>query len=164
MTHALYMTFYIDIQHASAEKIPFDDQQLQAWACLVLRATHKDAAELTLRLVNIDEITALNATYRHQQKPTNVLAFPSELPVAIELDCPFLGDVVICPAVLQTEAEALHQPLEAHWALIVMHGVLHLLGYDHIEEHDAQIMQAIEIDLLKKLGFDNPYHEALHLD
>lgn len=158
------MTFYIDIQHAASDEIPFDDQTLQNWASLVLKITQQEAAELTIRLVDSDEITELNATYRQQPKPTNVLAFPSELPEEIVLDCPFLGDVIICPAVLQHESKTLNKTLESHWALIVMHGVLHLLGYDHIKEDDAHVMQSVEINLLKQLGFENPYLQDAHFE
>lgn len=149
------MTFHIDIQHAS-DDVPITDDQLIKWANLTLKP-YKDSAELTLRFVNIDEITHLNKTYRKIDKPTNVLAFPSNLPKEILLDYPLLGDVIICPEVLLQESKTLDTPLDAHWAHIIIHGILHLLGYDHISDADADIMQAIEITLLEQLGIDNPY-------
>jgi len=152
------MTYHIDIQHASQETIPVDDDTLIHWAQLALE-TAQDSAELTLRIVDEAEITALNGTYRKQNKATNVLAFPSHLPATIELDCPFLGDVILCPTVIQYESIDLKKPLEAHWALIVIHGILHLLGYDHIQDKDADIMQGLEKKLLLQLGFDDPYLE-----
>ena len=148
--------YHIDIQHACEEQIPITDELLCTWTQQAL-ATELDSAELTIRLVDLDEITHLNHYYRKQNKPTNVLAFPANLPTGITLDIPLLGDVIICPAVLQQESITLNKPLTAHWALIVTHGVLHLLGYDHIEDDDATVMQALEIKLLAKLGFDNPY-------
>jgi probable rRNA maturation factor len=151
------MSYHIDLQHACDDPIPVNDQSLQTWAELAL-LEHMDSAELTLRLVDSTEITELNHSYRQQNKPTNVLAFPSELPDNIELDYPLLGDVIICPQVLQQESQELGKSLEEHWAHIVIHGVLHLLGYDHIKDSDAEIMQALEVKLLSKLGFANPYH------
>jgi len=109
--------------------------------------------------VDSEEITYLNHAYRKKNKPTNVLAFPANLPDNIGLDYPLLGDVIICPLVLKQESLSLDKPLTAHWAHIVIHGVLHLLGYDHINEEDADKMQAVEIKLLTQLGFDNPYQE-----
>lgn len=148
--------YLIDIQHACKENIPVTDDLLIRWAQLTL-ATQRESAELTIRLVDTDEITHLNHYYRKKNKPTNVLAFPANLPNGITLDYPLLGDVIICPAVLKQESLTQNKPLIAHWALIVIHGVLHLLGYDHIEDDEAMVMQALEIQLLATSGFDNPY-------
>ncbi|ARG97436.1 rRNA maturation RNase YbeY [Legionella micdadei] len=150
------MNYHIDLQHACAHSIPVADELLIQWAELTL-AEHKETAELTLRLVDEEEMTHLNHTYRQQNKTTNVLAFPSAIPDDIELDFPLLGDVIICPSVLQRESQELGKPVNEHWAHIVIHGVLHLLGYDHIKDSDAEIMQALEIKLLAHLGFANPY-------
>ena len=155
------MNYHIDIQHACEDTIPITDETFSEWATLVL-STQRDSAELTLRLVDRDEITQLNDCYRKQNKATNVLAFPANIPDNITLDYPLLGDVIICPHVLQEESISLNKPLIAHWALIVIHGILHLLGYDHIEDNDATIMQALEIKLLAQLGFDNPYQIEDH--
>ncbi|KTC78302.1 rRNA maturation RNase YbeY [Legionella brunensis] len=158
------MSYHIDLQLACEEAIPVDKNSLISWAQLPL-IEHLDSAELTLRLVDKEEIRQLNHTYRNQDKATNVLAFPSTIPDNIELEYPLLGDVIICPAVLQAESIDLDKPLTAHWAHIVIHGVLHLLGYDHIENNDKEIMQALEIKLLAKLGFANPYQpEDNHLE
>lgn len=158
------MTFHIDIQHASSTETPINDQKIIDLANLVLHHEKRNETELTIRLVDVDEITFLNTTYRHQPKPTNVLAFPSQLPAGVELEYHFLGDVIICPEILQQESVTLNKSLESHWALIVIHGILHLLGYDHIKDDEAITMQAIEIKLLKQLGFDNPYDEDEHLE
>lgn len=146
----------IDIQHSSKENIPVSDDILTQWVSMVL-PPEKSHFELTVRLVDRLEITELNRTYRKQDKATNVLAFPSTLPDEIMQLHPFLGDIIICPAVLMEESSAQNTPLIAHWAHIVIHGVLHLLGHDHIKDEDAAMMQAIETQLLKTLGFDNPY-------
>ena len=150
------MTYYIDIQNATENAPPLTEAQVNKWASLALRDQQTDA-ELTIRLVSPQEMIDLNHTYRKQNKTTNVLAFPCSLPDDIELECPLLGDVIICPEVLLEESIQFHKSLEEHWALIVIHGVLHLLGYDHIEDKDALIMQGIEIKLLAELGYANPY-------
>lgn len=150
------MHYLIDIQHASKDAIPIADSTLIEWATLAL-TTHRSHCELTVRLVDPEEITHLNTTYRKQAKATNVLAFPSQVPETVPLEYPLLGDVVICPAVLQEESATLDVPLIAHWAHIVIHGILHLLGYDHIEEQDTHLMQTREVALLNQLHFDNPY-------
>ena len=150
------MTYHIDIQNASTNTIPLSDSELTLLAELALRDHQKDA-ELTIRLVDAEEMIHLNDTYRKQNKTTNVLAFPSLLPEGIELECPLLGDVIICPEVLLSESQQLNKTLKEHWSLIIMHGVLHLLGYDHIKEDDAVVMQALEIKLLSEIGYANPY-------
>lgn len=150
------MTYYIDIQNATDDSLAMDEKQLTHIASLVLKEYPNDA-ELTVRFVTPQEITYLNNTYRKKNKPTNVLAFPSKLPEQIQLECPFLGDVIICPQVLLMESKELNKTLNAHWTLILIHGILHLLGYDHIKDDDALLMQAIEIKLLAELGYANPY-------
>lgn len=157
------MTYHIDIQHASPQKIPIDDETLIKWSTATL-VSEKDCAEVTLRIVDRDEITHLNSTYRKQDKATNVLAFPADLPSHIQLDCHFLGDVILCADVIKQESIDLKKSLESHWALMVIHGILHLLNYDHIQEDDAAIMQALEIKLLAQLGFDNPYNEDQEIE
>lgn len=153
------MSYLIDLQHACEEDtIPVSDESLIAWATLPLKQ-QTDSAELTVRLVPVAEIISLNTLYRNQPKATNVLAFPAEVPPGIELEYPLLGDVVICPEILLQESIEQQKALEHHWAHIVIHGVLHLLGFDHIDDNDAKIMQAEEVNLLAQLGFANPYHE-----
>lgn len=112
-------------------------------------------AELCLRVVDEAESEAMNTQYRGQHKPTNVLSFPSGLPESF--DPPLLGDLVICASVVAREAEEQGKTLQAHWAHMLVHGVLHLLGFDHVEDGEAELMEAREIAILKKLGFANPY-------
>lgn len=155
------MTYHIDVQHACDSQVLIADELLTLWAETTLQAL-RPAGELTIRLVEIEEMTTLNHTYRQQNKPTNVLAFPQQLPDVVEIDCPLFGDIIICPAVLATEAAP--ASLTAHWAHIVIHGVLHLLGYDHIQPQEARVMEEQEIALLAKLGYDNPYLEDQNLE
>jgi len=117
-----------------------------------------DAVELSIRIVDTEESAELNQTYRHKTGPTNVLSFPFEAPEAIDFEEPeLLGDLVICaPVVAQEATEQKKQP-QSHWAHMVIHGTLHLLGYDHIEDADAHEMETLEIKLMEKLGYDNPY-------
>lgn len=150
------MTYYIDIQNATKDHIPVNDAELTKLASLALR-DHQNDAELTIRLVDSEEMVYLNNSYRKQNKTTNVLAFPSSLPEGIELECPLLGDIIICPEVLLEESKQYDKAITEHWSLIVIHGVLHLLGYDHINDDDARIMQSLEIKLLAELGYGNPY-------
>jgi probable rRNA maturation factor len=111
--------------------------------------------ELLIRLVDKTEIQHLNKTYRGNDKPTNVLSFPSKLPK--EIDIAILGDVVICIAVVQIEAKAQNKSFENHLMHMAVHGVLHLLGYDHIKDNEADDMESLEIQILKKLGVENLY-------
>ena len=106
------------------------------------------------------ESQALNKQYRQQDKPTNVLAFPFAAFPDIEISDPIIGDIVICAAIVNQEATQQHKSQNEHWAHIVIHGVLHLLGYDHIEAADANIMEPLEIDLLQQLGYANPYEQS----
>jgi len=152
------MATYIDIQHATAKPVEINDEQLLKWAKITLM-DEVDSAELTIRLADTDEIMQLNQTYRKQNKPTNVLAFPANLPDNIELDTRLLGDIIICPEVVYEECKQLNKSIESHFALMVIHGVLHLLGYDHIDDKDTEIMQNKEINILKEIGFANPYLE-----
>ena len=144
----------IDIQYAMAvDGIPSEDA-IRQWVLQALPEENKEA-ELTVRIVDEAEITALNHQYRGKDGPTNVLSFPYEgIPgVASEL----LGDIVICAPVVASEAIAQDKPLDAHWAHIVVHGVLHLLGYDHQHDDHAHQMEAREAELLASLGYANPY-------
>lgn len=150
------MTHHIDIQHASNDSIPLNDEELIKLANLAL-GERLHSAELTIRLVDAEEMIHLNNTYRQQNKTTNVLSFPSSLPKEIQLDFPFIGDVIICPEVLAKESVEQNKTLQEHWSLILIHGVLHLLGYDHIKDDEAEVMQALEIQLLAEMGYSNPY-------
>ncbi|RNC77153.1 rRNA maturation RNase YbeY [Piscirickettsia salmonis] len=132
------------------------EEAMSRWVEYAIRG-RRQAAELCVRIVEKDEIHALNATYRHKDQPTNVLSFPAELPK--ELKSPLLGDIVICKAIVEQEAIEQEKLLEAHWAHMLVHGVLHLLGFDHIDDKDADAMETLEIDILSQLGYANPYQQ-----
>ncbi|WP_371377193.1 rRNA maturation RNase YbeY [Thalassotalea aquiviva] len=148
---------YVDIQRASEHpKLP-SDQQIQTWVDLVLGKYARDF-ELTVRLVDREESQQLNHQYRHKDKPTNVLSFPFEVPEGIEME--LLGDLVICAEVVETEAKNQNKPLNNHWAHMIVHGCLHLLGYDHIRDDEAVEMEAIEVALLEQIGIPDPYQDS----
>jgi probable rRNA maturation factor len=115
------------------------------------------AAEMTIRIVDEAEMTNLNGTYRGKAYPTNVLSFPFDMPEDVDLELPILGDLVICASVVIKEAREQHKTVAAHWAHMVVHGTLHLLGYDHVKDSEAESMEAEEINILKSLGFSDPY-------
>ena len=150
------MHVQLDIQMAISEDEaePPSTQQLQHWVELALADRTQDA-ELTIRIVDEPEITELNRQYRRKDGPTNVLSFPFESD--IELETPLLGDLVICAPVVAREASEQQKSLQAHWAHMVIHGTLHLLGYDHLTETQANEMESREITILQQLGFSNPY-------
>lgn len=149
------MTLELDLQIAlDMPGLPVE-AEFRRWAeaALVVANYSKDA-ELTIRIVNEVESAALNESYRHKSGPTNVLSFPAEAPP--EVESVLLGDIVICAPVLLREAIAQEKKTAAHWAHLVAHGVLHLLGYDH-DEAQAEAMESLEIRILAGLGYADPY-------
>ncbi len=147
-------TLEIDLQIASQSQDLPTELQLKTWAQAALNSRRANA-ELSLRIVDEDESQQLNGQYRQKDKPTNVLSFPADLPE--ELQLPLLGDLVICAPVVAREAEDQNKALDAHWAHMLVHGTLHLLGYDHIDETDATEMEALETQIITELGFAPPY-------
>jgi probable rRNA maturation factor len=146
----------LDIQIATAADNLPTAAQFQQWADLAL-ADQSQVFEVTLRLVDEPESAELNLRYRHKKGATNILSFPFEVPEGIDLN--LLGDLVICAPVIEKEALTQHKQLLSHWAHIVIHGILHLRGYDHIEEEEALNMEAKEIAVLNTLNISNPYQE-----
>lgn len=145
----------LDLQVASqAADLPAE-AQLRQWCELALRQRQADS-ELTIRLVDEAEGRELNRTWRHKDYATNVLSFPADVPDEL-LDIPLLGDLVICVPVVEREAAEQGKAPAAHWAHLVIHGCLHLLGYDHIEDAEAEEMEALERQLLAELGYPDPY-------
>ncbi|ACO77144.1 putative metalloprotease [Azotobacter vinelandii CA] len=144
----------LDLQVASVRPLPAEDD-FRRWCELALRQRSADS-ELTIRLVDEEEGRELNRTWRHKDYPTNVLSFPAEVPEGL-LDIPLLGDLVICVPVVEREAAEQDKAADAHWAHLVIHGCLHLLGYDHIEDAEAEEMESLERDLLAELGYPDPY-------
>jgi len=147
----------LDIQRiVDLDFLPNDDD-FQLWVEKAL-ADYSQDAEVVIRIVDIQEMTELNSQYRGKQGATNILSFPFDLPDGVE-GIDLLGDLVVCAAVLEQEAAQQNKVLSAHWAHIVIHGVLHLLGYDHLADDEAIEMESKEILLLQKLHIDNPYQE-----
>ena len=130
-------------------------QTLRRIAEAALRTCGREAA-LSIRLVDEPEGRTLNRDYRHKDYATNVLSFPADVPEGL-LDIPLLGDLVICVPVVEREAAEQGKSLEAHWAHLVIHGCLHLLGYDHIDDDEAEEMEGLEQNLLADLGHPDPY-------
>ncbi|MGV6988586.1 rRNA maturation RNase YbeY [Testudinibacter sp. P80/BLE/0925] len=145
----------VDLQLACENTAGLPTQaEIELWAQSAVKPSLDDV-EMTVRIVDEAESQALNRTYRGKDYPTNVLSFPFEAPVEVEL--PLLGDLVICRQVVEREAAEQQKPLSAHWAHMVVHGSLHLLGYDHIDDDEAEEMESLETEIMQSLGFDDPY-------
>jgi len=152
------MKLHVEIQTASTEPAP-DEDDIRSWIAAALAGGARSAdSEICVRLVDSDEMSKLNRDYRAKEGPTNVLSFPADLPT--ELEQPLLGDIVICAPVVRTEAAQQHKSLRAHWAHMTIHGTLHLLGYDHIEDYQAAAMEALETRILEQLNFACPYRDT----
>ncbi len=150
------MNIELDYQVATDRPGLPEDAEVLAWVSAAL-AGRREEAELTVRVVGEAESAELNGRYRGKRGPTNVLSFPFEAPPGVDL--PLLGDLVVCAPVVAREAADQNKPEEAHWAHMVVHGCLHLLGYDHIGEEQAEAMERLETDILAGLGYPNPYEE-----
>ncbi len=153
------MILTVDIQNASTEAVP-DEDDIRSWISAAL-AGRREEAELTVRLVDNDEMTELNGRYRDKPRPTNVLSFPADLPP--EVDIPLLGDIVICAPVVSREAAEQGKTLASHWAHLTVHGTLHLLGYDHIIDAEAEEMEALETAILAGMNIPCPYEGDLSI-
>jgi probable rRNA maturation factor len=147
------ITLCLDIDNVSSRVVP-SNEQFDSWVRAALDS-RRDEAEISLRIVDNDEIIELNHQYRGKDYATNVLSFPADLPP--ELNLPHLGDIVICAAVVEREAEEQNKPPLAHWAHMIVHGTLHLLGYDHIDDEDALVMETLEVEILQSLNIADPY-------
>jgi probable rRNA maturation factor len=147
---------YLEIQLATSYADYPSEQQFQLWVDTVLQEDDQDS-EIVIRLVDDQESAELNQQYRHKQGPTNILSFPFEAPDGFDTD--LLGDLVICTPLIALEAQQQNKQLFDHWAHITIHGVLHLLGYDHIDDAEAEEMEALEIKILSRLNINNPYLE-----
>lgn len=145
---------FLDLQLASEQQdnLPNEDE-LHTWALAAL--PEEGEFEVTIRIVDEAESHELNHEYRGKDKPTNVLSFPFDVPEGIEL--PLLGDLVICRQVVEQEAVEQSKPLLHHWAHMVVHGILHLRGYDHIKDDEAEEMEALETQMLASLSIPDPY-------
>ena len=147
------MKLVVEIDSASSEPTPEEDD-LRSWIRAALVNRQLDT-EISVRLVDIEEMSELNQRFRSKAGPTNVLSFPADIPA--ELNHPLLGDIVICAPVVRREAVEQNKSEDAHWAHMTLHGTLHLLGYDHLVEAEAQAMEAMEADILASLNLPCPY-------
>ena len=152
----------LDLQIASSAKQLPSHAEFLVWCSLALRQ-RTTPSELTIRLVDAEEGLELNSTWRGKDYPTNVLSFPADIPEGL-LDIPLLGDLVICVPVVEQEATEQSKTLTAHWAHLVMHGCLHLLGYDHIDDEEAEEMENLERQLLAEIGHPDPYSDNQYTD
>jgi len=148
------MNLHVDIQMACESEDAPDEQSIKRWVSAAIR-DEREATELSVRIVDKQESQALNEKYRGSAGPTNVLSFPFEAPIPEPL--PLIGDLVICAPVVALEAQQQQKTIEAHWAHMTIHGVLHLLGYNHQNDRDASVMECLETDILQGLGFPPPY-------
>ncbi len=148
------MAIILDIQSASSSEDAPDEQSMKRWVSAAIVSNTGDT-ELSIRIVDERESQELNQTYRGSSGPTNVLSFPFDAEIPEPL--PLIGDVVICAPVVAREAEQQNKELKAHWAHMIVHGVLHLQGYDHQNDTEAVIMETLETEIMQKLGFPPPY-------
>jgi len=157
------MTAQVDIQIAvDDESVPGSDD-IVIWVSRAMRAAGRgEDADVSVRVVDATEMQQLNSEFREQDKPTNVLSFPAGdiegLPSDADLP---LGDIVVCAEVVRSEAKEQGKTAEAHWAHMVVHGTLHLLGFDHENDSDAATMENLEIKILTDNGIANPYTQSL---
>jgi probable rRNA maturation factor len=148
------MNLSIDIQKACASEDSPDEDSIKRWVSAAIR-DERDECELSIRIVDEPESADFNLRYRGKSGATNVLSFPFDAVTPEPL--PILGDLVICAPVVLREASEQQKTDSAHWAHIVIHGVLHLLGYDHIEDQDAELMESLETEIMLNLDFPPPY-------
>ncbi len=156
-------TVTLDLQNAceNPQGLP-DEASFMRWLTAAV-SLFQPESEVTIRLVDEAESHELNLTYRGMDKPTNVLSFPFEAPPGID-DLPLLGDLIICRQVVEREAAEQQKLPEAHWAHMVVHGTLHLLGYDHIEDEEAEEMEGIETEIMLAMGYPDPYISEKDID
>jgi len=148
----------VEVQMASTCTSVPSEEQLSEWA--VLAKEQRPDAQLVIRVVDNEESAMLNTTYRQKEGPTNVLSFPFEHPTGLPDDAiidDILGDIVICAPVVEQEAIEQRKDIDKHWSHLVIHGCLHLQGYDHVDEAERIDMEKVEIKLLETIGVDNPY-------
>lgn len=151
------MSALLDLQIACENNACPSEEQIQRCLDTVFAAQQVSEQEITVRLVEKQESQQLNSAYRGKHKPTNVLSFPFESPPGITLN--LLGDLVICADIVSEEAEQQNKSVVHHWYHMLVHGTLHLLGFDHIKDSDADQMESLEIAILAKLGIDDPYQD-----
>ena len=149
------MTDLVNIQLVDHSAKTPDVNQIHLWVAAVFTALERSPLALTVRVVGEEEMAKLNHRYRGRNQPTNVLSFPIEpLP---DMGTDLLGDIVVCGPVVAREAVIQHKPPMSHWAHMIVHGMLHLFGYDHESDQEATTMETLEKSVLEGLGFSDPY-------
>ena len=156
------MPYQIDIEINSASTHIPDAGKIEQWISVALQQCSLPDAEVSVYIVDEPESQELNFQYRGKNKPTNVLSFPADIPEEVGIS--LLGDLVVCAPVVEQEAQEQHKELDAHWAHMVIHGTLHLLGYDHIDDEEAEEMEALETELVTQLKFPEPYKELINTE
>jgi len=160
------MSIELEIQNPSGFNAIPSQEDFQTWVDAAL-IKQDQPASVVLRIVNEAESQALNRDYRHKNAPTNVLSFPFEAPdipdQALTEEPLHLGDLVLCAPIIEQEAQQQHKTPKQHWAHMVVHGLLHLQGHDHLDEAQAKEMESLEISLLQQLDFPNPYEPSATL-
>lgn len=145
----------VDIQHATTSSELPENQQIRKWVKSALSAVNEKNRELTVRIVDEEECRQLNKQWCKRKGTTNVLSFPAG---NVEQYAPgLLGDIILCARVINREAKEQKKNRNSHWAHMIIHGTLHLLGYDHIKSDDAEKMELLEIRILESMGIKNPY-------
>jgi len=151
------MTYQIDIEsNSQSQQIPALPE-LERWIGAALQSQDFENAEVSVYIVDEDESQELNAQYRGKDYPTNVLSFPAD--IAEEVGVPLLGDLVVCAPVVEREAQEQGKTLQAHWAHMLIHGTLHLVGFDHIDDDEAETMETLETQIVTGLGYPAPYQD-----
>ncbi|MCR4301105.1 MAG: rRNA maturation RNase YbeY, partial [Sulfuricaulis sp.] len=153
--HFFTMKLKLSVQYGTHRAGLPATSTIRCWAHAALRGMIHPRLALGVRIVGAAESAALNRRFRRRRGPTNVLSFPFDPPSGLRSD--LLGDLVICAPVVRREAREQDKLLRAHWAHMVVHGILHLRGYDHRKRNDATLMEKKEIRILGELGFPNPY-------
>ena len=149
------MTDLVDIQLADSSAKTPDAQHIRGWVAAVFTTLGRSPLALTVRVIGEEEMAKLNRRYRGRNQSTNVLSFPIEPLPGMRTD--LLGDIVVCGPVVDREAAIQHKSPMGHWAHMVVHGLLHLFGYDHESDQDAMAMEALEKSMLEGLGYSDPY-------
>jgi probable rRNA maturation factor len=151
------MAYQIDIESNSQNQQVPAMADLEHWISAALQSQEFVDAEVSVYIVDEDEGQELNAQYRGKDYPTNVLSFPAD--IAAEVGVPLLGDLVVCAPVVAREAQEQGKTLQAHWAHMLVHGTLHLIGFDHIEDDEAETMETLETQIVTGLGYPAPYQD-----
>ena len=153
------MNVQVDVQNATDDDTVPENPVVEAWVARAVDACGSEHdAEVSVRIVDADEIHALNNEYRSKDKPTNVLSFPAGEVTGMPADMPvLLGDIVICASIVREEASEQGKIIADHWAHMLVHSTLHLLGFDHEVEAEAAAMEALETRILSAHGLADPY-------